>query len=235
MEYMKKPAYRLVAFVALTVTISFISLKVFSGPDSVSKHLLSWTKPTAESSRGAYIYDSPKTIITRFQAIPDLEDLSGAGDHVWSTKLLTPHGGFLRVQYNDTFEQNWGISMFHGLHCLQLIRSNLVQANARLSDQAMAATHASHDHHGAHEQGGGIGTTGTNDHLGHCFAYIAQVCSDLSYRGVYFIRLCYRHPGHGECCGMSAISNDIVPDLIALIVPHLCQRWHNRAAMGGPG
>ncbi|KAB5518247.1 hypothetical protein GE09DRAFT_929729, partial [Coniochaeta sp. 2T2.1] len=57
-----------------------------------------------------------------FERHPDLEDLSHNGDQTWS-ELTTPLGGMLWVKHNDTYSYPWGISMFHGLHCLQMIRT----------------------------------------------------------------------------------------------------------------
>ena len=83
---------------------------------------------------------------TLFEPHPKLENLSSAKDETWAQSLLTPKGGFLWVKLNETSERAWGISMFHGLHCLQTLRGVIQRGEA--------------DDPG---------------HIGHCIGYIAQV------------------------------------------------------------
>lgn len=110
--------------------------------------------------------ESPHSILTKFTRLSALEDLTHDGDKAWDMDLFTPHGGFLIVRRNQTMSERWGVSMFHGLHCLQIIRSTLQQAR----ENGMPSVSGDHrDHHQGH-----------SDHLDevhvqHCFSYIAQV------------------------------------------------------------
>ena len=102
-----------------------------------------------------------------------LTDLSNAGDEAWRL-LTTKRGGFLWVQTdvenvregNDR-EEEWGISMFHGLHCLQMIRTALQEPS-----QQNEFTHAHHPSNSTEDAK--IGTT-HDSHIGHCLGYLANV------------------------------------------------------------
>ncbi|KAF2636001.1 hypothetical protein P280DRAFT_553343 [Massarina eburnea CBS 473.64] len=104
----------------------------------------------------------PPRIRTTFQSITALEDLSEEADTNWAS-LATPKGGFLRVQYNESYVQLWGISMFHQLHCLEMIRMTLQK------EMGIKAK-------GNHHHGGGKGAEHEDDpeHITHCFSYLAQ-------------------------------------------------------------
>lgn len=95
----------------------------------------SWEKPVG------YFHSN-----TLFERRPILENLSASADEAWEQNLLTPKGGFLWVQLNETSKRAWGISMFHALHCLQTLRDTIQMSE--VDD---------------------IG------HIGHCIGYIAQV------------------------------------------------------------
>lgn len=132
--------------------------------------ILAFIGSTFFSSSSAHLpfskYSTPvRTKSTIFTPKPNLEDLSAAGDAAWDA-LLTPHGGSVWLQTNDTFAQDWGISMFHGLHCLGLIRVGLRTGLGHSSNHHMQRNEAS----SSHERHLDL------DHLQHCFSYIAQVC-----------------------------------------------------------
>lgn len=127
-----------------------------------------------------------------FRTIPELEDLSHAGDDHWygeissandshwihvltaedydyyTTRhppLIMTHGaGMLNVKYNETLAVPFGITMFHALHCLGSIRSALQDAMGK-----------EHKDHGKEERDGHHDALISDMHVGHCFAYIAQV------------------------------------------------------------
>ncbi|RFU25775.1 hypothetical protein B7463_g10566, partial [Scytalidium lignicola] len=104
-----------------------------------------------------------------FPDVTPLEDLGSEGDKAWDT-LTTERGGFLWIQYNETYDIPWGISMFHGLHCLQMLRREF-------QSQLGINSSGGHHHHKRniatkHENhGNGVDTV----HLGHCLAYIAEM------------------------------------------------------------
>ena len=118
---------------------------------------------------------------------PTLEDISHAGDTAWRDSLLTPKGGFLWVQYNESYEESYGISMFHALHCLQLIRGNLQESpsmKAYIAEKSGSVVTdmsksggGTRPHHGEHSHQQHLGDPG---HVAHCVSYIAQVQSRVS-------------------------------------------------------
>ena len=123
-------------------------------------HICTPELPTPFSSSA-----SSATISTVFGQDPSLDDTSSLGDEAWSRKLQTPQGGFLWVRYNETLKEGWGISMFHALHCLNMIRAEMVH-----SWSLMESTPRSQGP--VHEYGESIGDM---KHMEHCLAYIAEV------------------------------------------------------------
>ncbi|KAL8922103.1 MAG: hypothetical protein Q9172_003708 [Xanthocarpia lactea] len=107
-------------------------------------------------------HHQPRQIPTIFQDKPILEDLSPSADAEWERALLTPKGGFLWVRYKETAERPYGISMFHGLHCLKMLRE-VIQSSRSGMD---GGEHSVKD--------GGHGKGQSMDHIGHCIGYIAQ-------------------------------------------------------------
>ena len=108
---------------------------------------------------------SPRT----FPELSPLESLGPEGDEAWN-KLTTSRGGFLWLQYNKTYDIPWGISMFHGTHCLQMLRQEFQ------SQLGLGNTEAHHHHrrniatkHDQHSSGPDL------VHIGHCLAYVVQV------------------------------------------------------------
>ncbi|KAH9217925.1 hypothetical protein DL95DRAFT_277968, partial [Leptodontidium sp. 2 PMI_412] len=77
-------------------------------------------------------------------------------DNAWSEILMPPNSGFIRVKHNETYVIDWGISVFHALHCLSLLRTmlqdNLAEASAQFLHEA---------------------------HIPHCIGYLTQsiICS----------------------------------------------------------
>lgn len=112
-----------------------------------------------------------------FRERPILEDLSPSADAAWEKTLLTRKGGFLWVEYNQTVNEAWGISMFHALHCLKMLRiasrsspmvKSLVGVRSEASDH-IEQRRATIDHPDMDPA-----------HIGHCIGYIAQVRSPFS-------------------------------------------------------
>lgn len=125
-----------------------------------------WSPSKIQRSLCGMHHQEALTIPREFTTHPALEDLSHKGDEAWETELFTPHGGFLMVRRNETVKEKWGVSMFHGLHCLQLIRSSLQQAK-EMGTPSMPGGHGNHhEQHSEHLD---------ESHLQHCFSYITQV------------------------------------------------------------
>ncbi|KAI1456423.1 hypothetical protein F4805DRAFT_458847 [Annulohypoxylon moriforme] len=79
----------------------------------------------------------------------------------WWDNLLTPNGGFLMVKEKDGEINQIGVSMFHQLHCLSMIRAMLLKGNA----------HMDHVHVEDRDMNQSAKDRG---HFLHCFDYIVQ-------------------------------------------------------------
>lgn len=99
----------------------------------------------------------------RFSSNQEFEDLSHAGDAAWN-KLLTPNGGFLVQKTEEQGEKHiFGITMFHQLHCLQMIRMKWQQLRSNQSEQTPIPE--AHHHHADVD----------DSHAEHCLDYLRQV------------------------------------------------------------
>jgi hypothetical protein len=85
----------------------------------------------------------------------------------WATRLLPDNGGFLETRYNDTFNIQVGISMFHALHCVERLRGKLVENGPK-------DMHAHHTHDPLNPLDDD--PEARQFHLLHCLDYIIQVC-----------------------------------------------------------
>jgi hypothetical protein len=84
------------------------------------------------------------TVATIYKPSRGLEDVSPAGDDAWSAlmtarvgqtgslrkdvislRLTNTKGSFLRIARNETFDFGWGVSMYHSLHCLSMVRTGV--------------------------------------------------------------------------------------------------------------
>jgi hypothetical protein len=97
-----------------------------------------------------------KTYATKYRYMPELQPMEFTIDSMrnmtWDDKLLTPIGGFLRVEMEDGSVVGSSVSMFHHLHCLIMVRDMLT---GRKMDEEF-------------EQGGEL-------HWAHCLDYMANV------------------------------------------------------------
>ncbi|KAI1349928.1 hypothetical protein F5Y01DRAFT_287476 [Xylaria sp. FL0043] len=79
---------------------------------------------------------------------------------------LQPNHGFIRLKDKKTQHVRWyGVSMFHQLHCLDMIRERLEQTKAAQEGQGTEMF----SHHHQHDS-----NQSTWEHLFHCLDYIAQ-------------------------------------------------------------
>jgi len=94
--------------------------------------------------------------------------MTEVGDAIWSTISSTKQGGFLWIRYNETYKTGHGVSMFHALHCLSMIRDVM----KRSKSGAVAHSHG-------FKRGIDVGKSEDEMHIGHCLSYIAQslLCS----------------------------------------------------------
>ncbi|KAI0855149.1 hypothetical protein F4860DRAFT_497283 [Xylaria cubensis] len=153
-----------------------ISLFVFFTASSPSSPLYgSWLSPSpcvceqpSASGNGELTGTPPSAYLEAFRARPELEDMTEAGDATWSTISSTKQGGFLWVRYNETYKTGHGVSMFHALHCLSMIRDAIKVSEGRPG----AHSHCS-------KRGIRAAKSEEEMHVGHCLSYIAQslLCS----------------------------------------------------------
>jgi hypothetical protein len=137
-----------------------------------------WTIATSPRSATcpAQSCPAPRTITRTFRELETLEDLSHSADSAWEATFNTPKGGFLWVKHNETMNEAWGVSMFHAIHCLGLIRQAVQESGN--NTHAISSTHHeanSHTSRSVRHTHGGM----DRRHIGHCFSYIAQVSTLL--------------------------------------------------------
>lgn len=127
-----------------------------------------------------------ETVVTHFQHMREMEDFGEAGDQIWHSQLLPPKGGFLWVETNSTEDivgaEGWGVTMFHALHCLQMIREVF---KSTMSPEH-AFDHAMPGHPPAHHD---------PKHATHCLAYLYQV-SKQSINHIAQRTIIKENPGH---------------------------------------
>ncbi|MCJ1405495.1 hypothetical protein MMC11_008723, partial [Xylographa trunciseda] len=168
------------SLLAVLLVLLVLQYRLLLSPTSPSTcHTYSLSNPAPPSS----LLKTTSTTRT-FDLQPALEDLSHAGDATWASTVLPGKGGFLWVQHNETYEESYGITMFHALHCLKLIRANLQelpsmqayaaeqQVREKQGDGGRALEHV-HDAMGGknHMHQNHLGDPG---HVAHCVSYIAQ-------------------------------------------------------------
>lgn len=109
--------------------------------------------------------DTKATVHRAFNETIGLDMLSSEDHSDQKSATKKPKWGGLWVRRNETYKQGWGISMFHALHCLEMIRDHFEdKASHQMSDiSGRSADNGEHDHE-------------KETHVQHCFAYIAQVC-----------------------------------------------------------
>lgn len=111
-----------------------------------------------------YICSSSFVVETEFRSTSEYRDLSPTGDEAWEN-LLTPNGGFF-IQESDGITHKYGITMFHQLHCLQMIRFGLQAVSNSSASQFL------------------------DEHVAHCLDYLRQVRDSLRFgRAKYSIML----------------------------------------------
>lgn len=84
----------------------------------------------------------------------------------WEESLPTRKGGFLMVQEEGGPAIQYGVSMFHQLHCVMMLRDKLIGGGHKMHHHAQDSNPESHSEDQPSTE---------EDHLGHCLDYIAQV------------------------------------------------------------
>lgn len=95
-----------------------------------------WHRPDYTARLSSLHLSSMRTHSVTFTQRPEYLDLSEAGDANW-TSLLPPNGGFVsQPSQRGPGREVVGITMFHQLHCLQMIRSTIQELqSARSGDR----------------------------------------------------------------------------------------------------
>jgi hypothetical protein len=148
---------------------------------SISTFGLFFTHHDSSSSISSLHLSTTQTHAVTFSQRDEYFDLSPEGDANW-TALLPPNGGFVSHQRKNGNYEMAGLTMFHQLHCLQMIRAaiqDLSEGNKELEadldseeDVKMGDVGMEHStkikqrRHGPHLD---------QEHWVHCLDYLMQV------------------------------------------------------------
>ncbi|GKZ33771.1 hypothetical protein AbraIFM66950_003806 [Aspergillus brasiliensis] len=106
-------------------------------------------------------------ITRKFQSLTPLlgaqSDASPSHDtgRSWESLLLPENGGILKVRTDNHTITDYGISMFHQLHCLTVLRGLIFPETSQHHGASTSPSHSGNHHEDA-------------VHWAHCFDYIAQ-------------------------------------------------------------
>jgi hypothetical protein len=125
-------------------------------------------------------HDRPSLLIPRTFFPPETD----GSPSLLQDAALTHNGGFLRLLANETSAIGYGVSMYHQIHCIEMLR------------EALVPSESSEDHH-HHHYGETVTMPGEEtDHLIHCLDYLAQV----SRRVTFFQSVLTMNTGVCVCC-----------------------------------
>lgn len=113
-------------------------------------------------------------ITTTFNGNLDIYKTNASGTKAFEDLQNSYGGGFLQVAHNSTFAPGWGVSMLHGLHCLQMIRSSLFPEEYSENEHSPDSSHHQH-------------AALNHDHITHCIGYLAQVSSRPVHTDKHFL------------------------------------------------
>lgn len=108
-----------------------------------------------------------------FREVEALEDMSVAGDEKWDDLFVGDGYLFLKPENSSFPQEPWGVGMFHGLHCLQVLRKKIQDIEARVSGSEPLENQGQHGHHHDDSDDSEV----SDIHYLHCFSYLAQVRS----------------------------------------------------------
>jgi hypothetical protein len=158
-----------------------IGLLIITLPLLQSQWTGSPTKPLSGDGRTIYnpsddaLRDSSASrgnpnFLFEFLERPDIESLDSTVDEAWNQAMNTPLGGFLLVRHNETYSQGWGVSMFHSIHCLGILRSTMQNYFGLAPEHG--GGHAAHSHG---QRDGATLHVDERKHAEHCLGYIGRV------------------------------------------------------------
>jgi hypothetical protein len=99
-----------------------------------------------------------------FSDYDEFQSIGSEADQVWDN-IVTPNGGYLYQTESNGHIYGSGISMFHQLHCLQMIRTKIQVLSFPNGSYGPPGTRQTHAH--AHHV--------DDDHVMHCLDYVRQV------------------------------------------------------------
>lgn len=159
-----RTSFLITAALLVVLFIGEIYFRIIPGYiENVGPGLLSPIRSTSHQTSG-----QDNTIGSVFRKIDVLEDMGAAGDEAWSSLLLPQGGGYILARPEDpsaTEAEPWGVTMFHSLHCLGILRNAIQEQNGLRTGEGR-------DHSRNHTKRGG---DGDESHTAHCLSYIAQV------------------------------------------------------------
>ncbi|KAK9771972.1 hypothetical protein AB5N19_06973 [Seiridium cardinale] len=106
----------------------------------------------------------------KFSEHDDYMSLSHDFDSLWAD-LLPPNGGFILRPDKNGVNRKHGISMFHQLHCLGMMRDAVQDMTERLTAAEKPGPHGHAEKRGSH---GLHDPLAHDDHWLHCFDYLRQ-------------------------------------------------------------
>jgi hypothetical protein len=119
-------------------------------------------------------HHSPKrTTNVVFREHAEYKDLSHTYDHFWDS-LFPPNGGYIEAKGDDQSRHDYGISMYHQLHCLQMIRSAIQDLQSQVEGGSTMEHGDTNMAHG-HTRGEAPHNHLESHHWLHCFDYLRQV------------------------------------------------------------
>lgn len=71
--------------------------------------------------------------------------MSVAGDQKWDDLFAGDGYLFFKPENSSLPQEPWGVSMFHGLHCLQVLRSKIQDLEAQVSGSDLFRTKVNMD------------------------------------------------------------------------------------------
>lgn len=110
--------------VALMMPIMIVlSIGLFVLSKSWAIPRINFALPSARLEKSSHILPQHAGFIwTEFKDMPVLDELPTAGDLPWANKFSSQKGGFLHVRRNESLVEKWGVTVFHSLHCLQMLQ-----------------------------------------------------------------------------------------------------------------
>ncbi|KAJ9252205.1 hypothetical protein DTO271D3_2161 [Paecilomyces variotii] len=168
--------WRIPFLITATLLLVLVSAEIYFRiiPDNIENVGASLLIPKPSPSHQPPTEDD--TIGSVFRKIDILEDMGPAGDEAWDSLLLPKKGGYIFARPEDPASNEaepWGITMFHSLHCLSMLRSAIQEQQGENSSNAHV-----HNHNHNHTRRDGVEDV---NHTVHCLSYLAQAltcCGD---------------------------------------------------------